>query len=145
MPRVSLKLMAGAAWSMVVASARSLREVRRLTAAEIAARWTDGVQGRGSGGRTARGHTGVFTEEHSNSTPRWFFHLDKQLNTVYRRAAARGGGRNRRAPETFWSASPRPCVLIHPRLTLIRLRALISWSRTPSQYTSAAARADIEQ
>jgi hypothetical protein len=52
MPMVSLKLMAGAARSMVVASART-------TAAEIAARSRarDGVQGR-YGGRTARGHTG---------------------------------------------------------------------------------------
>ena len=45
MPMVSLKLMAGAARSMVVASART-------TAAEITVRACGGVQGR-SGGRTA--------------------------------------------------------------------------------------------
>ena len=45
MPMVSLKLMAGAARSMVIASART-------TAAEITVRVCSGVQGR-SGGRTA--------------------------------------------------------------------------------------------
>ena len=66
--------------------------------------------------------------------------------TGYQRAAARA----EREEETYRYILERPLsqaaeLRIHPRLTLIRLRALISWSRTPSQYTSAAARADIEQ
>jgi hypothetical protein len=92
MPMVSLKLMAGAARSMVVASAISLREVRRLPKrlpAEIAARWTDSVQGRGSGVGPREAIPGGFaTEEHSNYSPRCFFHLDKHC--VSTRCGARG-------------------------------------------------------